>query len=265
MIVVFTDLDGTLLNTGTYAWDAARPALKLLRARGIPCILVTSKTRAETVFWRRRLRIRDPFIVENGAAAFVPAGYFPFDLPGAKSAGRFVVQQWGTPYSTLVAALEEASRSAGCKVIGFHQMSARAVSEACKLTPDQALLAKQREFDEPFRIVDPARAAALLGEIEARGLHWTVGDRFYHVCGANDKASAVRAISSWFGRLHEHVNTIGLGDALNDAPFLESVDVPVVVRSPFAASLASQIPNAIITREPGPLGWNEAVRKLLRF
>ncbi|MFB3153818.1 MAG: HAD hydrolase family protein, partial [Candidatus Acidiferrales bacterium] len=43
-LIVFTDLDGTLLDHNNYRWEAARPALKQLRARRMPVILCTSKT-----------------------------------------------------------------------------------------------------------------------------------------------------------------------------------------------------------------------------
>lgn len=264
MTIVFTDLDGTLLDCRTYAWEAARPALEELRRRGIPCVLVTSKTRAEVEFWRRLLENSDPFIVENGAAAFIPKGYFPFEIPGAIRRGDFDVLEWGTPYGVLVAALKESSRCARCRVMGFHQMSTRAVSVACDMPLDQAVLAKERGYDEPFRIVDPARAEALLSELEARGLHWTEGGRFHHVCGPNDKALAVQTVTRWFGQLHEHVTTIGLGDALNDASFLEVVDTPVVVRSRFTSALTDRVPHAILAEHPGSRGWNDAILRLIR-
>jgi hypothetical protein len=57
--VVFSDLDGTLLDHETYSFDAARPGLDALKSRGIPLILASSKTRAEmqdlgTATWCRR-------------------------------------------------------------------------------------------------------------------------------------------------------------------------------------------------------------------
>ncbi|MCG7852909.1 MAG: HAD hydrolase family protein, partial [Methanosarcinaceae archaeon] len=45
--VVFTDLDGTLIDHDTYSYKAARPALAALKKQGIPLIFCTSKTRAE--------------------------------------------------------------------------------------------------------------------------------------------------------------------------------------------------------------------------
>ena len=55
-MVVFTDLDGTLLDKKTYSFEAAREALTELRARNIPLIVVSSKTRAEIEPIRLELR-----------------------------------------------------------------------------------------------------------------------------------------------------------------------------------------------------------------
>ena len=45
--VVFTDLDGTLLDHTSYSHQAAEPALEAIRERRIPLVFCTSKTRAE--------------------------------------------------------------------------------------------------------------------------------------------------------------------------------------------------------------------------
>jgi len=50
-ILIFTDLDGTLLDDQTYDFSPARPALKIIHSRKIPLILVSSKTRAEIEFF----------------------------------------------------------------------------------------------------------------------------------------------------------------------------------------------------------------------
>jgi mannosyl-3-phosphoglycerate phosphatase len=43
-VVIFTDLDGTLLDHETYGWEEAKPALNLCKALQVPLILVSSKT-----------------------------------------------------------------------------------------------------------------------------------------------------------------------------------------------------------------------------
>ena len=74
LLLVFSDLDGSLLDHHDYSFGAALPAIEALRQRGVPLILCSSKTRAEIEPLRARLDNRDPFIVENGAAVFIPCG-----------------------------------------------------------------------------------------------------------------------------------------------------------------------------------------------
>ena len=96
-LLIFTDLDGTLLDPLTYSYESAAPALDRVRALHIPLVIVSSKTRAEIDVYRRRLHNEHPFISENGGGIFVPKGYFPFDIAG-EVRGGYVVQAVGIPY-----------------------------------------------------------------------------------------------------------------------------------------------------------------------
>ena len=85
IIFIFTDLDGTLLSHDTYSFKPALVALKLIRSRGIPLVLCSSKTRVEIEYWRRRLENHHPSITENGGAIFHPHAYFsPAHLMGVR-------------------------------------------------------------------------------------------------------------------------------------------------------------------------------------
>lgn len=262
-LVVFSDLDGTLLDHDTYSFDAARPALERLRADGVPLVLCTSKTRAEIAPIRRALGNAHPFISENGGAVFIPAGYFPFPLSGAERRDDLEVIAIGDRYADLVATLARASRASGVAVRGFADMTDADVAEATGLSLADARLARQREFDEPFEILDAQRADELRVAIEREGKRWTAGGRFHHVMGASDKAAAVRFLATLYRRLLGAVTTVGLGDAPNDASFLAEVDLPVAIASPRVEQLVSLVPRAHRTRAPGPAGWNEAVLEIL--
>ena len=74
--VIFTDMDGTLLDHHTYSFAAAEPTLGKLPTKGIPVIPNTSKTYAEMVQLRDKIGLNGPFIIENGAAAYIPHGFF---------------------------------------------------------------------------------------------------------------------------------------------------------------------------------------------
>ncbi|MBK5294645.1 MAG: HAD-IIB family hydrolase [Acidobacteriia bacterium] len=263
MYLIFTDLDGTLLDHDTYSWEAARPALDRLKRQHVPWMLVTSKTRAEVELWRRILGNEHPFIVENGGAAFLPAGYLPGPVRGSEQRDAYEVIEWGTPYGELVNSLQMASQSSQCRVRGFHEMTVEEVSTLCQLPLEQAVLATQREYDEPFLILDPDRTGALVEAIEQQGRQWTRGGRFWHILGANDKAHAVKAVGALFEEVYGPVITIGLGDGLNDVPFLNVVASPVLIRSPYSAELKSRVPRGVLTDLPGPAGWNDALLRMI--
>lgn len=249
---VFTDLDGTLLDEETYSFDEARDALAALAARGFPCVFVTSKTRAEVEALRARTGIRDPFIVENGGAIYLP-----------QENGEVVRMAFGAPYPMLVSALLRASAESECRIRAFHQLGAEEAASLCGLSVEEARLAQQREHDEAFEILDKDKEAALLASIERRGLSWTRGGRFHHIFGGNDKGRATAILTAEFRRRHGNLRTIGLGDSPNDAPFLEVVDIAVVVKSARGHDVPLTRPGVIRTEETGPRGWNRAVLGLI--
>ena len=262
MTVIFTDLDGTLLDESG-SWEQARPAIEQLDRQGVPWILVSSKTRSEIEALREDLGHVHPFVVENGGAAYIPRGYFGSPVAGALELGGYEVLRWGTPYPELAAALRRASEAAGCPVAGFDSLTAEQVAAATGLSVPAAALAKQREYDEVFSVPDETRLPALLAEIERAGLRWTHGGNFYHLCGDNDKANAVRALTGLFAARYGAVETIGLGDSLNDLPFLQIVDRPVLIRRRRPPTIHLRNRNTLYTRHAGPRGWNEAVTELL--
>ena len=258
MVLLFSDLDGTLLDSRTYSYDAARPALEAIGRQGIPLIVVTSKTRAEVELWRRRLGNAEPFIVENGGAIYIPGGYFPFKIEGARQHLGYEVIELGTPYEKLVSALRRAAQESGCEALGFSDMSVADICRRTLLTVQQAEFAKQREYDEPFEILGPG-TYRLLEAIERLGMGWTRGDRFYHLTGGNDKVGAVARLMGLYRRWAGVVTSIGVGDGPNDVNFLNAVDLPVIVHSRFTDTVRGAVPRALVSRLPGPHGWNEVV------
>ena len=264
-LIVFSDLGGTLLDHDTYSFDAARPALERLGHAGVPLVLCTSKTRAEVEPLRAALENDSPFIVENGGAIVIPEGYFSVGIDAAdiERCDGMLIVPLGDPYAALVAALARASRESGVRVRGFADMTDAEVAAATGLSLDQARLARRREFDEPFEIIDAERAGELLAAIERGGKRWTAGGRFRHITGANDKAAAVRRLAELYRREAGAVTTVAVGDAPNDIELLGVVDIPIVMASARADEIVRRVPRATVTRVPGPTGWNEAMLVLL--
>lgn len=259
--IIITDLDGTLLDAATYSLEPARPALSLIRKRNIPLILCSSKTRAEMEEIRQRLGNNHPFITENGGGIFIPHGYFSTPIE-AEEFGGYQLITLGTPYADIRRHFVGLRDRLQIKVRGFADMTDDEVSALTGLSCDEAMLARQRDFDEPF-VFEGEPDERFLQAIEASGLSWTEG-RIFHIMGKHDKGRAVSLLKSLYEKQFGAVASIGLGDSLNDLPLLQAVDRPVLVRHE-DGSFNSRVTIAglLKTRLPGPAGWNEVVLQLL--
>lgn len=269
-MVIFTDLDGTLLDYRTYSFEEALPALKLLKEREIPLVLCSSKTRAEIEHYRRLLDNHDPFIVENGGAVFIPKGYFPFPISVLERPSEdefYIIMGLGVPYPSLVQALRNIREELDLDLRGFSDMEKEEVVALSGLSMDEAAMALQREWGEPFRAdLSPLNMERLESAVLERGLRLTVGNRFYHLTGANDKGRAVKALIRIYQRRDPEIKSVALGDSLNDLPMLQAVDIPILLPNSeggFDLSALNALSGLILSKEAGPRGWNRAIMSVL--
>lgn len=264
-LVIFTDLDGTLLDHTTYSWAAAQPALDRLKERGIPYVLCSSKTRAEVECVRRALGHPHPFIVENGGAVLIPHGYFSVPLPPHKTVDHCLAVELGVPYPTLRQALKEITEATGVPIRGYGDLSEQDIAALTGLSVEEAARAKAREYDEPF-IVEGTEAdrRRVLELVEAKGFRWTRGGRFHHLTGRHDKGDAVRVVADLYRRRDGSILAVGIGDSYNDLPLLRAVDRPIVVKRPEGGYDADvRLDGLEFADGIGPSGWNAAILALL--
>ncbi len=248
--LVFTDLDGTLLDHHTYDTRPAQPALKLLREADIPLVPVSSKTLAELEDLKQSLNFDGPIVAENGAVIAYPGEEPQIAPPGYLLIRDFLIDHRSNPrFDNL----------------GFGDMSLEEVIEQTGLTHHQAQAATKRLASEPFLWRgDSEDLAAFHYEVKKAGLRMTRGGRFLHLMGDTDKGVAVKLVinhlqSQGLGITH----TIALGDSDNDRDMLLAVDYPVIVRKPDGSHLElPERPDALRTGQPGPQGWNEAILSL---
>ncbi len=263
-LIIFTDLDATLLDHDTYRYDAAQGALNLVHQHHIPLILTSSKTFAEMVQWHRLLSLQDPFIFENGGGLA-----FPKELPKPDGSdpevGHFNIQFLGPPYSEILSILSPLRNQFHFR--GFHDLTPEAIARYTQLPLELAQKAKQRLCSEPIIWEDtPQKLDQFRAILNKKGLQLIQGGRFYHVLGRQaNKGNAVQKIIEYY-EIQEGFRrvSIGLGDSPNDLPLLQAVDIPIAVQRPdgyYVTPLPSQ---AILAPGKGPEGWNAAVTQLIR-
>ena len=117
-LIIFTDLDGTLLNSEDYDYRAAIPMLEKLKAQQVPVVPVTSKTRAEVEALRQELNLSAPFIVENGSGVFIAREEKHFVVANLERQAGYYIKRLGCTY-------REARRGLRCDRNGTQSKLAR--------------------------------------------------------------------------------------------------------------------------------------------
>jgi mannosyl-3-phosphoglycerate phosphatase len=263
-LLVFTDLDGTLLDHETYSFEAAIPAISALEEKNIPLIFCTSKTRAEIEKIQLQLNNAHPFISENGGAIFVSKGYFSHKFHITREDADYFIIELGTPYTRIREVFNQMCSLLPGKIRGFGDLSLKEVADLCGFSLSHAKLAKKREYDEPFILEDETDEGMLQEMASSSNLRINRGGRFYHLIGNNDKGKALALLSDIYRQKLPHLKTVALGDSFNDLPMLKVADYPILVRKPDGSYDPSvKLDNLILTPGSGPSGWCEAILKLL--
>ena len=71
-VIIFTDLDETLLKENKYNYNILNNFIKTLLKKEYEIIPVTSKTYFEVIDVLKQIKYKLPFSVENGAAYYIP-------------------------------------------------------------------------------------------------------------------------------------------------------------------------------------------------
>ncbi|UCG10303.1 MAG: mannosyl-3-phosphoglycerate phosphatase [Dehalococcoidia bacterium] len=259
--VIFTDLDGSLLDPFTYSEAVTSTLVASIVDKGIPLIFCSSKTRAEQEVYRRRMGIADPFIVENGGAIFIKRGYFPFAYQYQRVFGDYHVIELGIAYPEIRERLKEISRQHKLTITGFGDMTPAEIAKLTGLDLASAKLAQEREYEESLHLED-RDIDSILPKIAAAGLTWNRGGKLYGVSGGNDKGRATQMLTRLFRQKLGRIKTIGIGDSSNDLPMLAEVDFPVLVQKPGHGWEEIDLPRLYRVKGEGPRGWTRAIREL---
>lgn len=257
MYLVFSDLDGTLLDHDSYDYTPAKEGLELLRKLMVPLVLVSSKTLPEMELLQKEIGIEAPFIFENGGGIF---------WPGRKESLEYL----GMDVSDLKEKRELLEETIGERVHFITDMNTDEIVKRTGLSRERALLSQQRLTSLPFILstgkkIGPEKMVNIDRVLRLKGFSVTKGGRFYHFLSSrSDKGSAInRVIEYYREKSNAGFTTIGIGDSENDIAMFRVVDIPVAVRKKDGTIIDTGMDHVRSTSGKGPVGFSEAIKKFV--
>lgn len=266
-LLIFTDMDGSLLDHYDYSHADADELLAELEAKQIPVIPATSKTSAELFKLRDELNNAHPFIAENGAAVYIPEGYFPESPDNTNNKGGFQVKEFTLPRQHWQALIASLQPEFGDSFTTFAQAGIEGIKQMTGLDHESALLAAQREYGEPVAWQGTEKnRQAFIEQLEKRGADILQGGRFMHVSGKCNKGQALQWLAKRYqaARPEASFTTLAIGDSQNDIAMLEAADMALIIRSSVhEMPKINPHKNCHQSTAVGPRGWVEGVKNML--
>lgn len=261
--LIFTDLDGTLLDHNDYSFSAASSALEMVQERKVPLIIATSKTFSEVVELQLDIGIKHPFIVENGAGIFIPSNCVLAKEDWHKDEEEWIKVSQSKSYLESRLFLNSMKDQYGLR--GFGDMELEEVIALTDLPVNDAKNAKKRDFTEPFIIEDNLLIPELTQEANALGFDILQGGRFFHLITLyQDKAKAMLSLKLLYEEYHQSTfHSIALGDSSNDFTMLEYADYGVLIPKNDGTYAPLVTPDLIKAPFAGPKGWNTSIVGIL--
>ena len=266
-IIVFTDLDATLLDQHSYDWTPAISALEIVESKGAELVLASSKTFSELGYFAERLCAQAPFIGENGGVMAIPNCHpLSSHTPEDPNHDGYSILTNGLSRERLLQAIATLRSEFSFRLQGFADWSAHELGKLTGLSVTQAQKALRRQASEPILWQDTPKQLVLFErEVERRGMKVIRGGQFLHVMGQTDKADAMKQLLEYYEASFPQAKftSIALGDSENDVGMITNADIGVVIPNPKRTEpLVLEGRNIIYAPQAGPSGWNDVVSEL---
>ena len=264
--LIFTDLDGSLLDHHSYSHQAADITLTYLEQNSIPVIPCSSKTQPEIESLRSDLNNQHPFIIENGAAVFIPKNIFIDQPNDTIEHENYWVKEFVKPHAHWLSKLNLMRDEFNGLYKPFSDMTIEEIAQATDLSLEQAGLAAKRQYGEPVLwLGNQAEKQAFIKGLKDHNVNVLQGGRFLHICGDANKGKALLWLTNTYQELFSaSYSTIAIGDSHNDCEMLDMADHALIIRSPVHDTPSlSRVDGVTISDAYGPEGWAQGINSIL--
>ncbi len=255
-VLIFTDLDGSLLHRDTFKFDEIKDYLKHLISRGIFIIPNTSKTEKEILEFNNDLGLSLPYICENGAAIN------GLDLLNANLPKKLILSREKDDLLNIFKNIVPINLQNKCKWLT--EMDKKNQSLIFGLQDKKLKMALERQYTIPFIFNGTKNEKKEVSKfVKKEGLYLQEGGRVINLTDRINKAKALQVFVRFYKKYQKNIKTIAVGDNFNDLDMLKISDFPCLVFNDEFRLDEIPINNLITTNKPSPEGWADVIKLAL--
>ena len=252
-VIIFTDLDGTLLHRDTFKFDPIKKYLKRLINKGIIVIPNSSKTEKEIEKFNEELGIELPYILENGSAIH----------------GLNLINQNFPNKIILSREKEELLKIFNMKVpeklmnkcIQISKISKKKQEKIFGQKDDKLQEVLKRKYTVPFLFEgNNSEKNKLIKILNYNSLTLQEGGRVLNLCDNINKVKSMNKVIKILKKTEDQLKTIAVGDNYNDLDMLKNCDIPCLVFNDQFKLDKINIDNLIFSNKPSPDGWADVIK-----
>ncbi len=257
-ILIFTDLDGSLLDKNTFEFDEIEDYFRDLISIGIIIIPNSSKTEAELSDFNNQYNLNLSFIAENGSSIH-GLNLINKNLPEKISLGRSTDQIYKVYEENIPSALKQ-------KITFILKLKSKEQEEIFGLPLKKMMLAIKRNHSIPIQFNGTkSEKNEFINIMTDSGLTIQTGGRIMNICDNVNKSKAMsKTIELINKEIDNEIITIGVGDNQNDIDMLKQSDYACLVKNDKFDSSLVNIDNLIKSTEPSPRGWADVIKTAIQ-
>ena len=255
-LIIFTDLDGSLLHRDNFKFDKIKDFIKSLLDDGIIIIPNTSKTERETENFLKELGSNLPFISENGSV-INGLNLLKKDLPQKLILSR-------NKNELLNVFNNEVPKKLSLKCKWIYLMNKDIQSNILGLSKNNLVYALDRKFTIPFVFDGTKNEKIELNKIlKIKGLTLQEGGRVINLCDNVSKAKSMQIFLRFYKKNKKEIKTIAVGDNYNDLDMLKKSDIACLVFNDQFKQDQINLDSLIVSNKPSPEGWADVIKTAL--
>jgi len=224
--VVYCAVDPFLSSRGKFLYGFDRFQVQLDQLQ-IPCVWLSSRSRTQLDEPRRRAGHTEPFIAENGCAAYLPEDYFHLKPAKTVRLGRFTCIPVAKQQPAARDALESLSEASSVSIVPLRSLRPRELAQNIGLPNQEAELVRQRDFEELFFFAGATANDHLQFQSLAQQRKLSLREHgvFWSIAVGADLRRCIREVGDLYDRsVHAHLNRFAIATSSESVDIFQACD-----------------------------------------